>query len=73
MDNQQGPIVEHMELYSMLCASLVGSGSSGEKRYMYVYDWVPLLFGYTPIKNKKFKFSQEGGESLYFLWGGRGS
>ena len=43
MDNQQGPIVEHMELYSMLCASLVGSGSSGKKRYMYVYDWVPLL------------------------------
>ena len=38
MDNQQGPIVEHMELYSMLCASLVRNGSSGEKRYMYVYD-----------------------------------
>ena len=35
-----------------------------ESGYVYVYDWVPLLFtwnyhniviGYTPIKNKKFK------------------
>ena len=38
MDNQQGPSVEHMELCSMLCASLVGSWSPEEKRYMYVYD-----------------------------------
>ena len=26
MHNQQGPTVQHMELYSMLCASLDGSG-----------------------------------------------
>ena len=26
MDNQQGPIVQHMELYSILCGSLDGKG-----------------------------------------------
>ena len=29
MDNQQGPTIQHMELYSMLCASLDGRGVWG--------------------------------------------
>ena len=37
MDNQQGPIVWHMELCSVLPVSLDGSGGLGEKGYMYLY------------------------------------
>ena len=37
MDNQQGPIIQHMELSSVLCASLNGMGIWGENRYMYIY------------------------------------
>ena len=36
MDNQQRPIVQHMELSSGLCASL-WEGGLGEKGYMYMY------------------------------------
>ena len=43
MDNQQGPIVEFMELCSVLCSSLHGRGF-GENGYMYVYGWVPSRF-----------------------------
>ena len=37
MDNQQGPIVWHMELCSVLPVSLDGSGGLGENGYMYLY------------------------------------
>ena len=39
MDNQQGPIAQHMVLCSMLCGSLRG----GENGCMDTYGWVPLL------------------------------
>ena len=35
MDNQQGPIVQHMELCSMSCGSL-DEGSLGKNGYMYM-------------------------------------
>ena len=34
IDNQQGLIVQHMELYSMLCGSLDGRGRMDTSRYM---------------------------------------
>ena len=37
MDNQQKPIVYHMELCSMLCVSLDGRGVGGLNGCMYVY------------------------------------
>ena len=37
MDNQQGPIVQHMELYSMLCASVYGRGFRGEWIHVYPF------------------------------------
>ena len=61
MDNQQGPIVQHTELYSKLCASL----ERREIRYVCVCmaescccspeTNTTLLISYTQIKNKKFK------------------
>ena len=44
MDNQQEPIVWHMELCSVLPVSLDGSGGLGENGYMYLYGWVSPLF-----------------------------
>ena len=38
MDNQQGPTVQHRELYSMLCGSLDGRGVGGE--WVHVYVWL---------------------------------
>ena len=38
MDNQQGPIVQHMELCSMLCGSLDGRRFGGE--WIHVYVWL---------------------------------
>ena len=64
MDNQQKPIVYHMELCSMLCASLDGRGVWGRMdacicmpeslRYS-PETTTTLLTGYTPIQNKNFK------------------
>ena len=61
MDNQ-GPIVLHMEFYSMLYARLDGVGFGGEWIHVYVLflcclpeTITTLLTGYTPIQNKKFK------------------
>ena len=36
MDNQQGPTVYHMELWSMLCDSLDGREFGGENGYVYM-------------------------------------
>ena len=38
MNNQQGPTVEHMELYSMFCGNLDGRGFGGE--WIHVYVWL---------------------------------
>ena len=77
MDNQQGPIIYHMELYSMLCGSLDGRGE-----WTHVYVWLSpftvhlkttttLLIGYTPIQNKRFKVwgKNPGYETMIFLVG----
>ena len=82
MDNQQGPIVYHMELCSTLCGSLNGSGVWGRMDicmgYMCMYGRVlpcspgtttKLLIGYTPIPNKKFKVWGEKKEKK-IVWGG---
>ena len=37
MDNQQGPTVQHRELYSVLSDILYGRGVWGENGYMYMY------------------------------------
>ena len=64
MDNQLGPIVWHMELYSTVAYQSGWEGGLEESRYMYMCGRVPSLFtriyhnitiGYTPIQNKKFK------------------
>ena len=57
-----------MELCSMLCATWMGGGFSGEWIHICVAESLPcspkptttLLIGYTPIQNKKFK-----------VWGGK--
>ena len=62
MDNQQGLIVQHMELWAMLCDSLDGRGTCGE--WMCVYLQLSpfavhlklshsLLISRTPIQNLK--------------------
>ena len=38
MDNQQGPIVEHMELYSNLLPAWMGRELGGE--WIHVYVWL---------------------------------
>ena len=43
-DNQQGPTIEHMELCSMLCASLDGSEGLGENGHVYMFGFIPPLF-----------------------------
>ena len=62
MDNQQGPIVLHRELYSMLCGSLDGRrvwGRVDTCRYTAESLCCPLetitvlLISYTPIKKLK--------------------
>ena len=41
MDNQQGPIIQHMELYSMLCASLHGRcGGRLRREPIHVHAWL---------------------------------
>ena len=58
MDNQQRPILQHMELCSMLCGSLGGRGVCG--RWIHIYAeslhcspemTTALLIGYTAIQN----------------------
>ena len=44
MWSSQGPPVEHMELWSMLCGSQDGRGSLQENGYIYMYGWVPSPF-----------------------------
>ena len=62
MDKQ--PIVQYMELCSMLYGRLDGKGGLWENGYMYMYGWVPSLFtwnyhniliGYISIQNTKLK------------------
>ena len=62
MDNLQGPTIQHMELYSMLCASLDGRGVWGrmdtcicmaESLLCSPETITTLLIDYTPIQNKK--------------------
>ena len=43
MNNQKGPTVQHRELCSVLCGSLMG-GELGENGHMYMYGGVPSLF-----------------------------
>ena len=61
MDNQQGPIVQHRELYSMLYASLDGREFSGridtyicmaESLHCSLETITTLLISYTPIQNR---------------------
>ena len=63
MDNQQGPTVQHMELYSVLHGSLDARGVCGrmdtylcvaESLHCYPETITPLLIVYTPTQNKKF-------------------
>ena len=42
VDNQQGPTVQHRELYSVFCNNPYGKES--EKRYMYMYNCITLLY-----------------------------
>ena len=64
MDNQLGPIVEHMGLCLVLYVSLDGRGFWGRmdsgicvaESLCYSPEMTTvLLIGYTPIQNKKFK------------------
>ena len=64
MDNQQGPIVQHRELCSILCGSLDGRGVWGrmdmcicmaESLHCPPKTITALLTGYTPTQNKQFK------------------
>ena len=64
LDNQQGPTVQHKELYSMLCGGLDRRGVSGRMdtciRMAELLCYSPetttiLLISYTPIENKKLK------------------
>ena len=72
MGNQQRPIVQHMELCSMLCASLGGKGlwwrldtcvSMVESLPCLPETTTTLLIGYTPIQNvfgvKKIKIKKK--------------
>ena len=63
-DNHQGPIVQHMKLYSTLCASLDGREiwermdrciCMAETLCCLSETTITLLIGYTPMQNKKFK------------------
>ena len=62
MDNQQGPTVQHMELWSVLCDSLGGRGVWGrmdtcvcmaESIHCSPETVTSLLIGSTPVQNKK--------------------
>ena len=64
MGNQQEATVQHMELYSVLCANLDGRGvwrrtdtciCMAESLPCSPETTTTLLIGYTPIQNKKFK------------------
>ena len=43
LDNQQGPTVEHRELYSIFCNNLYGKSIFKNSGYMYMYNWSTLL------------------------------
>ena len=73
MDNQQGPIVQHKELCSMLCARLDGMGIWGrmdtcicmaEFFHCSPETTTTLLIGYTPIQYKKFEKSKSSQSQL---------
>ena len=60
MDNQQRPIVQPMELCSMLCGSLDGRGVCGRTNTcLHMAEFLhcspetiqTLLIGYTPVQN----------------------
>ena len=76
MDNQQGPIVYHTELCSMLCGRLDGKGvwrrmhtcvHMAESLRCPPETINSLLFSYTPIQNKMF-FKNSPGTSLVVQW-----
>ena len=60
MDNQQGPTVQHVKLYSMLCGSLDGRGVWRMDTWKCMVEslccssetTITLLTGYNPIKFK---------------------
>ena len=65
MDNQQGPTVQHMELYSMLCGSL--DEREFGREWIYGYVWLsplaahlklPQLISLPQYKIKSFKFAR---------------
>ena len=74
MDKQQGPVVEHIELYLMLCCSLDGRGlgrmdtciSMAESLLCSPKSSTTLLIGYTLIQNKKFKVWKKNHDSIDF-------
>ena len=81
MDNQQGPIVYHMELCSRLCGSLDGSGVWGRMDicmgYVCMYgQFLPcspetttkLLIGYT-YPQHQIRSSNWRGKFFFFVWG----
>jgi len=81
MDNQQGPIVYHMELCSTLCGSLDGSEIWGRMdtcmEYMCMYGQVlpcspetttKVLIGYT-YPQYQIRSTKWGG-GVVFVWGG---
>ena len=64
MDNQQGPPVQHVELHSVLCASLDGRGAwrtvgtcicKAESLRCSPETTLILLISYILIQNRKFK------------------
>ena len=87
MDNQQGPIVQHMELCSMLCASLDGNRVWGrmdscicmaESLHCLPEIITTLLIDYIPIQDKKLKeenwiFSLKGLSQRCSRFGGQKS
>ena len=67
MHNQQGPAVQHMELWLMLRGSLHARGVWGRmdtcicmaESLRNSAETTTLLIGYTPIQYKKFKNSKK--------------
>ena len=76
MGNQQEATVEHMELYSMLCANLDGKGvwrrmdtciCMAESLPCSLETTTTLLIGYAPVEKKSFK---SGGKKEWLGDGG---
>ena len=67
VDNQQGPIVQHRELCSMLCGSLDGRTIWGRmdictcmaESFAVQLKLTTLLISYTPVQNKRFFLKKE--------------